>query len=448
MNICWSAAVNLLIQSFPAHLMAYLPFQDRLRYPLWKALLPVFLVQSAELLLYGHIVQIGADGMTLEYAFAPVYMVMYFFSVLDNRCKILFLYLFISDYTMILWGAAAFLEAQFFYDPSANFTSWKSVFFSLIVLVITAPIMLHYLTREKEKVFATDAPRFWRTAWLIPAFMTILVYISTSDLSMKGVRSFRFLFSRVMLLLCAFAFYSILLDALDGIRRQAALAEQAAIQEQLLNLQQTQHKQIIQYMEDMREVRHDLRQHLSVIWAYLEQKDIDGLKHYLQAYEEKLPADIRRTFTQNFALNAVCTHFAEEARKHEIDYDVRLNMPDRLPISQPELCALLGNLLENAVDACRMVQSAPFIRVRGMCEDDQIVITVDNSCEQEPKWEGERLRSSKHDGFGTGTWVVQRTAERTGGMAKFSCEDGIFYSSVMLCGNEEIRSCIQKRTKK
>ena len=162
-----------------------LPFQDRLRYPLWKALLPVFLVQSAELLLYGHIVQIGADGMTLEYAFAPVYMVMYFFSVLDNRCKILFLYLFISDYTMILWGAAAFLEAQFFYDPSANFTSWKSVFFSLIVLVITAPIMLHYLTREKEKVFATDAPRFWRTAWLIPAFMTILVYISTSDLSMK-----------------------------------------------------------------------------------------------------------------------------------------------------------------------------------------------------------------------------------------------------------------------
>ena len=40
-------------------------------------------------------------------------MGIYFFSVRDSRSKILFLYLFITDYTMILWGAAAFLEARF-----------------------------------------------------------------------------------------------------------------------------------------------------------------------------------------------------------------------------------------------------------------------------------------------------------------------------------------------
>ena len=434
MSISWSAAVNLMLQSLPAHLMAYWPFRERLRFPLWKALLPVCLLQFGESLLFGYIVQAGGDGMKLAYGFAAVYMGFYFFSVRDNRRKILFLYLFITDYTMILWGAAAFLEARLFYDPDAGFTSWRSVLFSLAVLAATAPLMLRYLTRAKEKVFSTDAPEFWRTAWLIPAFTIAIVQAYTGDLSAEEVRSFRFLFVRVLLLLCAFVFYSILLDALDGIRRQAALAQQAETQEQLLNLQRTQHKQLLQYMEDMREARHDLRQHLGVIWAFLEREDIDGLKRYLQAYERRLPAGIHRTFTRNFALNAVCTHFAEEARKYEIDYDVSLDTPEHLPISEPEVCALLGNLLENAVDACRTVSSAPFIKVRGMWEDGRMVITVDNSCGQAPVWEGERLRSSKRNGAGTGTWVVRRTAERSGGTAEFTYEDGVFYASVLLYG--------------
>ena len=45
MTISWSAAVNLMIQAIPAHLMAYWPFRERLRFSLWKALLPVCLLQ-------------------------------------------------------------------------------------------------------------------------------------------------------------------------------------------------------------------------------------------------------------------------------------------------------------------------------------------------------------------------------------------------------------------
>lgn len=434
MNVSWSAAVRLMLMSYPVHLMAYWPFRDRLRLPLWKVLLPVCLLQFTESLLFGYLVQTGGPCMVLSFGMAPVYMGIYFFFIRDSHSKILFLYLFITSYTVFLRGTSAFLEAWFFYDPGMNFNSWISVLCTLAVLAATAPLMLRYMTRAKEKVFRTNAPEFWRTAWLIPAFIIAIVQIFAGSFAPEEVRSFRFLFSRIILLLCTFVFYSILLDALDGIRRQAALTEQAEMQEQLLNLQQTQHKQLLQYMEDMKEVRHDLRQQLEVIWAYLEQGDIDGLKGYLQAYERKLPADIRRTFTQNFAINAVCTHFAEEAQKYEIDYDVSLDTPDQLPISEPEVCALLGNLLENAVDACREVRSAPFIKVRGMWEDNQMVITVDNSCGQAPVWEGNRLLSSKHEGLGIGTWVVKRTAERSGGMAKFVYEDGVFYSSVLLRG--------------
>lgn len=428
-----SAAANNFVLSIPSHLMAYWPFRDRLRFALWKVLLPVCMIQITQSAFYGYTILQGGSGQAVAYGIAPVYMALYFLSVKDDHFKVLFLYLFVTDYTMILRGASVFLEARFFYEPGMNFTSLTSTLLNLALLAGSAPFMLRLFSNAREKVFSTDAPMFWRTAWLVPACTTAIVMIFTANFEVERVRSFRFLFARVLLLLCVFVVYAILLDALDGIRRQAALTEQAAVQEQLLNLQRMQHEQLLQYNEEVKSARHDLRQHLSVIWAHLDREDICGLKDYLMAYEKKLPPDIRRTFTKNFSLNVVCTHYAEEARKYEIDYDAELDMPEKLPINEPEVCALLGNLLENAVDACREVRrSAPFIRVRGAWEDSYIVFAVDNSCEQEPAWKDGRLLSSKREGFGTGTWTIQRAAERCGGMAEFTYRDGVFYASVFL----------------
>lgn len=428
-----SAAVNSLVLSIPSHLMAYYPFRDRMRFALWKVLLPVCLLQIAQSFFYGYTIVQGGNGQIVAYAVAPVYMAIYFFAIRDDHFKVLFLYLFVTDYTMILRGAAVFLEARFFYQPGMDFTSWASTLLNLVLLIASAPFMLRLFADARNKVFSTDAPVFWRTAWMVPAFTTAIVMIFTADFRPENVRTFGFLFARVMLLLSMFVVYSNLLNALDGIRRQAALAEQSEIQEQLLNLQRTQHEQLVRHMEETKEIRHEVRQHLNVMCAYLEEKDIEGAAAYLDTYAKTLPTEIHRTFTPNFSLNAVCTHYAEEARRYEIDYDVSLKMPERLPISEPEVCALLGDLLENAVDACREVrESAPFIRVRGMWEDGHVVLTVDNSCVQEPRWKDGRLLSSKREGLGTGTWLVQRAAERSGGTAEFTYRDGVFYASVFL----------------
>ena len=433
MDIFWPAAVSLFVRAIPAHLMACWPFRDRLRFPLWAALMPVVLIQIGQSLLYGYAAAQTGAGRVMEYGFALVYMAIYFFSVRDNRTKVLFLYLFVTDYVLILRGASVFLEARFFYHPGMNFDSWTSILFNLAALAVSAPFMLRLFSEAREKVFGVDAPGFWRTAWMVPAFTTVIVMIFTFDFDADNARTFSFLLARTLLLLCVLVVYSILLNALDGIRRQAALTEQAAVQEQFLNLQRTQYEQLLQHNGEMKAARHDLRQHLEVMRAYLEKKDTDGALAYLDAYAQKLPADIHRTFARNFALNVVCTSYAEKARQYEIDYDVALDVPERLSISEPEVCALLGNLLKNAVEACREARcSAPFIRVRGTCEDGHIVITVDNTCEQEPVWENDRILSTKHEGYGIGTWAVRVAAERTGGTVDFSYKDGVFYASVFL----------------
>lgn len=435
-TIFLSAAVNLFVRAIPAHFMAYYPFRDRLRFSLWKIFFAVGLLQITQSVLYGYLIQNNSSGRIAEFGFAFLYMGIYFFCVQDDRCKLLFLYLFVMDYIMILRGFSTFLEARLFYRPDMNFSSWKSTIIVFAAFILSAPFMLRFFSRTREQVFRTNAPVFWRTAWLIPASTTSIVIVFTNNFSVEQVRSFRFLFARILLLLCIFVMYFLLLDALDGIQKQAALAEQYSIQEHLLALQKLQYTQLVRHIEEVKTARHDLRQHLEVIRAYIHCGETEKLLEYLNAYENTLPADTRKTFCANFAVNAVFTYYAEEARKNKIDFDVNCPLPECMPVQEPEVCALLGNLLENAIDACKeFTKSTPFLRVCGECRKHSIVLTVDNSCQEEPIQENGRFLSNKHSGYGTGIYSVKTTAEKNGGSAKFEYKDGVFYASVLLYGD-------------
>jgi hypothetical protein len=84
-----------------------------------------------------------------------------------------------------------------------------------------------------------------------------------------------------------------------------------------------------------------------------------------------------------------------------VDFSVRIQLPPSLPLGEPQLCSIFGNLLENALDACReCTDSAPFIRICAQEDAGHIVIAVDNTCCHPPIEENGRFRSTKHDGFG------------------------------------------------
>ncbi len=134
-----------------------------------------------------------------------------------------------------------------------------------------------------------------------------------------------------------------------------------------------------------------------------------------------------------FAMTILIYYVLLEALKASVDFSVRIQLPPSLPLREPELCSIFGNLLENALDACReCTDSAPFIRICAQEDAGHIVITVDNTCCHPPIEENGRFRSTKHDGLGTGTASIRSIAERYQGLVDFRYEDGIFYASVML----------------
>ena len=95
--------------------------------------------------------------------------------------------------------------------------------------------------------------------------------------------------------------YYVLLEALNAVRQQAQLEERAAQQDTLLAMQYTQYQQLSRHIEEVREARHDLRQHLNLIEHYLQSGKTEDLKAYIEQYRMTLPPDTARTWCENYA---------------------------------------------------------------------------------------------------------------------------------------------------
>ena len=188
----------------------------------------------------------------------------------------------------------------------------------------------------------------------------------------------------------------------------------------------------------MREARHDLRQHLNLIEHYLQSGKTEDLNTYIEQYRMTLPPDTARTWCENYAVNTIISYYGEEARKASVDFSVRIQLPPSLPLGEPQLCSIFGNLLENALDACQTGRSEsetaqPFIRVCAVqTGTSTLSITVDNTSVFKPTWIHEKLVSTKTAGSGIGTESIRMIAEQYRGDARFEWRDGVFYASVML----------------
>lgn len=222
-----------------------------------------------------------------------------------------------------------------------------------------------------------------------------------------------------------------------------------------------------------------------VLQDMADRNDLHGIQTYLAEYNAEHQDTPSKTYSNNPTVNAVVAYYAGHAEAAGIRFTARVQLPEHLLIPDPIFCVLLGNLLENAVDACKTELSrgassgaasaeanagGPVTEAGGSITEtgaasaagtaidpragvtasadlrsDQAIrvivkqngdaclsIAVDNTCSRKPIWDDGELVSTKHEGHGVGTVSIRYIAQRYDGDARFEWRDGIFYASVML----------------
>lgn len=204
---------------------------------------------------------------------------------------------------------------------------------------------------------------------------------------------------------------------------------------QITDAQTAQYQLLKSHMDETRRARHDLRHHLRALQGYVDKKDLASLASYLQDYSKSIPAEALSDYCGNCAVNSLLCYYAEKAASTGIRMHISFCALTDTPILEPDFCVILGNLLENAVDACRKNAGggSPLISVRAArAGSHMFTITVDNTCSVSPAFLEDRILSSKHESFGIGTDSVLNIARRYNGDARFEWKDNVFFASVML----------------
>ena len=162
---------------------------------------------------------------------------------------------------------------------------------------------------------------------------------------------------------------------------------------------------------------HDMKNHLSCIRGLMELNDYQGAIEYIQNMDDKLKASSVQKFTDNMVANILLAEKKQQAEAEEMEFEFYSDGVSLAFIDGADLCAILGNLLDNALEGSRKSEDKT-IQIDVYEEASGIVkITVINSSDQAPLVKKQRLESTKLDSqkHGYGLRSVEQAAKRYGG---------------------------------
>lgn len=200
-------------------------------------------------------------------------------------------------------------------------------------------------------------------------------------------------------------------------------------------MQQSQYKSLCAAIEETRQARHNMRHHFSVLPSLASRKEWKELEEYLTQAQESIPRT-ELNLCPNPAVDGVVGHYCMQYKENDIPVSIELDLPRKLPVSEMDICLVLSNLLENALEASlRTDKSKRYIRVQAYLHSANIILLkVENTFDGIIIENKGVFQSSKRHGDGVGTQSVRRIAEKNGGYCHFACDDGMFCANIMLRG--------------
>lgn len=184
---------------------------------------------------------------------------------------------------------------------------------------------------------------------------------------------------------------------------------------------------------DMRGWRHDYHNHMQVIKAQLAVENYEGVETYLDQLERELDRVDTLVKSGNLMTDAILNSKLTLARRHEIRIDCKARLPERLSLEDVDLCVILGNLLDNAIEACGQVEKEDrFLRIYLAVRKGQFYLSVQNSARAETDFDQRNYISRKRGNHGLGMKRVKAAVDKYQGYLNLANEPGIFAAEVTL----------------
>jgi sensor histidine kinase regulating citrate/malate metabolism len=184
----------------------------------------------------------------------------------------------------------------------------------------------------------------------------------------------------------------------------------------------------------MRGWRHDYHNHIQIMKAYRSLDENDKIDTYLNSLETDLTSVDTLIKSGNVMIDAILNSKLSLAKNRKISINAKAVVPANITIPEIDLCVIIGNLLDNAIEACLRIddESKRFIRVYMDLKRDNLYLSVTNSSYRKIQKQDGRYMSVKGENHGFGLMRVDKIVAKYAGYIKRRNEEGAFTSEVML----------------
>jgi sensor histidine kinase regulating citrate/malate metabolism len=186
---------------------------------------------------------------------------------------------------------------------------------------------------------------------------------------------------------------------------------------------------------EMRGWRHDYHNHIQTMKAHLALNQTAELGNYLSELDKDLKTVDTVIKTGNVMIDAVLNSKISIAKAREIEVTAKAAVPKDLNIQEVDLCVIIGNLLDNAIEACLKQTSANqrFIRIYADINKEMLYIYVQNSTADKTKRPGRIYFSTKNESsHGFGLMRIDKIVKKYSGFIDRQDEPEVFATEIML----------------
>lgn len=205
----------------------------------------------------------------------------------------------------------------------------------------------------------------------------------------------------------------------------------AAYQQELIK---THYAEVETMYRKMRGWRHDYRNHIQTMKSYAQNGDLEAIKSYLNDLDQDLRTVDTVIKTGNPMTDAILNSKISLARDKGINVIADANIPVRLKFSELDLCSIIGNLFDNAIEASvGLPEDKRVIRLYMDTKDTHLYISIMNFTS------GKKLRkiggsylSTKGGEHGLGLGRIDDIVKKLSGYISRNSEDGVFTTEILL----------------
>jgi sensor histidine kinase regulating citrate/malate metabolism len=220
--------------------------------------------------------------------------------------------------------------------------------------------------------------------------------------------------------------------------QELAQQEQRQHQMDLLHLQLEHATNILEQMRNNQTqtiaYRHDMRHHCTLLQGLAATGDIEKINQYLSTLQADIEHITPLKFCSNEFINLILSTYHVKASNKNIVLDIKCTVPQTLSISDTQLCAILSNALENAIEATAQTTQRT-IKVRLGIHNRALLIQIENPYQGTITY-NEKLPVSMQRNHGIGTKSIANIVSYYNGQYEFHSENQVFTLKVLLPINE------------